>query len=526
MGYTGLSRVHVDEGLFLTDLHLDKIYCNERIDTILSQMKRLQPTPTIFQDSSKFLNVLCHNIEGLKNNFHGLRNHHLTHKADVICLTETWLNEQSIDYEQFKIQGFNLFYKTRFESFELNHPFKSKKGGGVAMYVKENLSTRRIELSKRLNLEYLSIEIEKNDITFITCYRSPQQNKNEFLTNLIELLKEMNMEKKILLVGDFNEDSLYDGIRPIEFKIESLGFKNLFNGLPTTKNLTSLDCVYSNFSFDNDEHKDTIGTYYSYHDELILSVNVENKAHYIDKEVIFNVDNRMEIDCSSPCSILDLSKTEKTKKRKRISMTTNRKKKFQARYVSPPVINNKIENLKERQMRFLRNLNKENRTNDNEQSVHTFDPNEQLDRIGFKKIDMRGDGNCFFRAVSHQILGHPNNHMKLRSKAVSYLLSNRNDFEGFLNRDENPTMEHYLEQMSVNGNYVDSLAIIAAAKTINKNIIIHEKEKTPICIPGSDFIDDQIHLWFKNDPYTPHYDSVKCINGDPAFLSSDQLIFR
>lgn len=80
--------------------------------------------------------------------------------------------------------------------------------------------------------------------------------------------------------------------------------------------------------------------------------------------------------------------------------------------------------------------------------------------------------------------------------------------------------------MSVNGHYADSIAIIATAITIKKNIIIHEKQKTPICIPGSDFIDDQIHLWFKNDPYAPHYDSVKCINDDPAFLSSDQLVFR
>jgi hypothetical protein len=193
------------------------------------------------------------------------------------------------------------------------------------------------------------------------------------------------MEKKILLVGDFNEDSLYDGIRPIEFKIESLGFKNLFKGLPTIKNLTSFDCVYSNFSFDNEEHKDAIGTYYSYHNELIFSVNVENKAHHINKELIFNVDNRMEIDCPSPCSILDLiSKREKTKKRRRISMKINHKKKFQVRYVSPLVNNNKTENSKERQMRFLRNVNEEIRTNDNVESVDTFDPNEQLDRTGLK----------------------------------------------------------------------------------------------------------------------------------------------
>jgi hypothetical protein len=116
--------------------------------------------------------------------------------------------------------------------------------------------------------------------------------------------------------------------------------------------------------------------------------------------------------------------------------------------------------------------------------------------------------------------------MKIRSDAVSYIHSNRDDFEAYLVRDENPTMEHYLKQMSTKGTYVDNLVIMATAVIIKKNIIIHERGQTPICIPGSDYIDDQIHLWYKNDPYFPHYDSVKCLNDDPAFLSSEEMIFR
>ncbi|CAF5174403.1 unnamed protein product, partial [Rotaria magnacalcarata] len=69
MGYTALSRVRTLEGLFLIDLHPNKFYCNENVDKILSQMKNIR----------------------LRCNFNAFKNHYATHKADIICLTETWL---------------------------------------------------------------------------------------------------------------------------------------------------------------------------------------------------------------------------------------------------------------------------------------------------------------------------------------------------------------------------------------------------------------------------------------------------
>ncbi|CAF5229143.1 unnamed protein product, partial [Rotaria magnacalcarata] len=69
MGYTALSRVRTLEGLFLIDLHVNKFYCNENIDRVLSQMKQIKRKQLIFQNSSNYLNILFHNIEGLKCNF-------------------------------------------------------------------------------------------------------------------------------------------------------------------------------------------------------------------------------------------------------------------------------------------------------------------------------------------------------------------------------------------------------------------------------------------------------------------------
>ncbi|CAF5161901.1 unnamed protein product, partial [Rotaria sp. Silwood1] len=48
MGYTALSRVRTLEGLFLIDLHVDKFYCNENVDRILSQMKEMKRKTSIF----------------------------------------------------------------------------------------------------------------------------------------------------------------------------------------------------------------------------------------------------------------------------------------------------------------------------------------------------------------------------------------------------------------------------------------------------------------------------------------------
>jgi hypothetical protein len=60
MGYTGLSHVPIEEGLFLSDLHFDKFYCNENVDKILSQMKERKKEKRIFNESSQWLNILCH----------------------------------------------------------------------------------------------------------------------------------------------------------------------------------------------------------------------------------------------------------------------------------------------------------------------------------------------------------------------------------------------------------------------------------------------------------------------------------
>ncbi|CAF2095939.1 unnamed protein product [Rotaria magnacalcarata] len=263
MGYTALSRVRTLEGLFLIDLHFDKFYCNENIDRVLSQMKEMKRKQPIFQQSSNYLNILSHNIEGLKCNFNAFRNHHLTQNADLICLTETWLSYKNL-INKFDMNGYHLIHKSRSSSFSNDHLLHSQKRGGIAVYYRDSISVQEIDSCEHLNLEHITFELLKEKIIIVNCYRSPQQNKTEFLTNIDHHLKEIGIERKIILIGNLNENSLSEKSKPIETKLNTLGFINIYQNLPTTNNLTSLDCLYCNFTLKQNHHKGIGVTYYSF----------------------------------------------------------------------------------------------------------------------------------------------------------------------------------------------------------------------------------------------------------------------
>ncbi|CAF3858620.1 unnamed protein product [Rotaria sordida] len=442
MGYTALSRVRTLEGLFIIDLYFEKFYCNENVDRVLSQMKEMKRKPSIFQESSNFLNIFFHNIEGLKCNFNAFRQHHLIRKADFICLAETWLKNNN-EIDKLELDGYKLLHKTRLSSFESNHPLHSQKGGGVAIYFRKEISIKKIDSCKHLNLEYITFEVEKNSTTIIICYRSPQQSKNEFLINLTEHLEQISIQKHILLIGDLNEDTLSNKSKPIEIKLQSLGFTNIFKRLPTTNSLSSIDCIYSNFISNKDQYYDVAGTYYSFHDALILSVNIENgkSKPNIENELINEITMETNNSFQTSSEVVKISK--QINKRKEISRKrTNNQPLKRTKITTNDISTNS--GLKEKQLLFLRNVDKTMDINSLEYLSNTLSLIDQLATIGLKKINILGDGNCFFRAISHQLYRHENDHLNIRSETISYLISNKNDFEPFIDETDS-TIENYIE---------------------------------------------------------------------------------
>ena len=102
----------------------------------------------------------------------------------------------------------------------------------------------------------------------------------------------------------------------------------------------------------------------------------------------------------------------------------------------------------------------------------------RLAQLGRTALDVGGDGDCFFKAVSHQIYGNPNNHFYVRSVGVQYLVHNP---ERFIESNTEYSWQHYLTQMSCPGTWADAIIIQAVANCLNLSVYI--AESNPVFSP-------------------------------------------
>jgi hypothetical protein len=90
---------------------------------------------------------------------------------------------------------------------------------------------------------------------------------------------------------------------------------------------------------------------------------------------------------------------------------------------------------------------------------------------GLKPFDVGGDGNCFFRAVSHQLFQNSNFHQIVRSTAIDYIRSHP---EQFVESIANNSFSAYINSMSMNGTWADAIVVQAVSDALNCIIDITE----------------------------------------------------
>ena len=81
----------------------------------------------------------------------------------------------------------------------------------------------------------------------------------------------------------------------------------------------------------------------------------------------------------------------------------------------------------------------------------------RLSELNRTAVDVGGGGDCFFRAVSDQLYGNPNNHSHIRSLGVQYLLQNP---EQFIESNADHSWQDYLNNMSCQGTWADAIIIV------------------------------------------------------------------
>jgi ribonuclease P/MRP protein subunit RPP40 len=143
--------------------------------------------------------------------------------ADVVAITETWLNDKIAD-EEMNISGYTLFRRDRKDKIKL-------RGGGVAMYIKNELNpVCKSEFSEDSFAESLwcSITCGSENTLLGVCYRSPDSSESND-EKLYSLLNDIS-KYRVVVMGDFNFPELDWS------NLDNLDVQNSF-----------VDCLFNNF---------------------------------------------------------------------------------------------------------------------------------------------------------------------------------------------------------------------------------------------------------------------------------------
>ena len=90
---------------------------------------------------------------------------------------------------------------------------------------------------------------------------------------------------------------------------------------------------------------------------------------------------------------------------------------------------------------------------------------------GLRRVDVIGDGNCFFRALAKQVNGDEQLHGGARHETIRYMREHREEFDQFVHRVD---FDSYVDRMSREGTYVEGeIELMAAAKTFNVRIRVY-----------------------------------------------------
>ena len=131
---------------------------------------------------------------------------------DIICCCETWLNS-TFTNQMIQIEGFEIFRLDREYGNICNKEQKLKRGGGLIVYIKKNLSdfAQIIPNSSQISgsVEQLWIKIVKPNIRNLllgVIYRPPSGKVTDAIEELSTSLKGIldSFRGEIAIMGDFN----------------------------------------------------------------------------------------------------------------------------------------------------------------------------------------------------------------------------------------------------------------------------------------------------------------------------------
>ena len=229
MAYVVCSRVQFFEQLYFTRAFKDTKIATCKISKAKCHelgMKSINNHPKCWSQETNKLRISMMNIRSLKAHLKDLQADFTLMQSDVICLTETWIPEES-KLAGYQINAFKLFAVSK------------GRGKGAAMYVNKNLLTKHQKIS---STTMQTIKLQHHEFDLFTTYF---ENNSNIIENINIILNEVNPLKKTIIVGDFNTGTLLQRTQ-LQQSLQKQNFRLLINA-PTHEAGNTLDNIAINY---------------------------------------------------------------------------------------------------------------------------------------------------------------------------------------------------------------------------------------------------------------------------------------
>ena len=228
--YVMLSRVESLSQLFIIgSLPENKFYASPKG---LSELERLQrvsvnSNPSTWEQQHKWsIKIALLNCHSLADKIDDIRKDEMLLKADIICLTETWLLSDAV-IEILNITGYRL------------HLNSKGRGKGIATFTKLMLDESFVDI-KREKAQITRLSTPRVDI--INMYRSQEADNAVLVNDLEQIIREGT---PTVICGDMNLCFVTKRQNPVTNLLEGLGFNQLIKEASHLQG-GHIDHVYSN----------------------------------------------------------------------------------------------------------------------------------------------------------------------------------------------------------------------------------------------------------------------------------------
>lgn len=242
------------------------------------------------------MSVYYQNTRGLRTKCNEFYLNLLNNNYDLVCLTETWLND-SINSSEFFSHNYTVFRRDRETSASTK-----KMGGGCLIAINSNFISSCIRKSNwETDVEDLWISFSaRNTRINVCCVCLPNDLDLDILERFYDKLQSIfsaNSNDKFLIIGDFNladyikqinDREIVSSIKKVNFLISTMNLGGLsqFNSIRNSHN-GILDLVLSNFNINVSNGLDeSIVSADNYHPPLLIDLlnfhqrtNVANSSY-------------------------------------------------------------------------------------------------------------------------------------------------------------------------------------------------------------------------------------------------------